>query len=192
MEESKCMPHPGVFIREDIIPAGMSVTKVAKLIGVGRPALSNLLNGNASLSMKMAQRIEKAFKYSSKDLMVIQVRFDEAQARLTGTPTNTKAYVPPFLAIKANDVEQWATNNITARSRMSVLLRTLVHSTGIGLQKVDFPGNDDSERPGWDGVVEASEGTAWIPKGNSGWEFGINVGIKGKADKDYNKSVTIH
>jgi addiction module HigA family antidote len=189
MEESMNTSHPGTFIKEEIIPAGMSVTKAAQLVGVGRPALSNLLNGNSSLSASMAKRLEKAFKYPSKDLMEMQVRFDEGRAILAETPFNTIAYVPPFLSIKANDVEQWATNNIPVRSKLSVFLRTLVHSTGNGLTKVDFPGNDDSERPGWDGFVEASEGTPWIPKGISGWEFGTNVSIKPKADGDFDKSV---
>src|SRR3546814_19687183 len=53
-------------------------------------------------------------------------------------------------------------------------LRTLVNSTSTGLSKVNFPGNDDSERPGWDGEIEADEATPWVPKGRSGWEFGVN------------------
>jgi addiction module HigA family antidote len=54
--------HPGARIKADVFPAGMSVTKAAELIGVGRPALSNFLNGKASLSTDMATRIEKAFR----------------------------------------------------------------------------------------------------------------------------------
>lgn len=189
MKEFENVPHPGTLIRAEVIPPGMTVTKAAQLIGIGRPALSNLLNGNASLSTDMAKRLEKAFKYPSKDLLEMQARYDEAQAVLKGAPSNIKAYVPPFLAIKANDVEQWASHNIPARTRLSVFLRTLVHSTGSGLTKVDFPGNDDAERPGWDGVVESSEGTPWVPSGRSGWEFGTNVDIKSKADNDFDKSV---
>jgi addiction module HigA family antidote len=56
----------------------MSVTKAAQLTGVGRPALSNLLNGNAALSADMAARLEKAFKYPLKDLMEMQARYDAA------------------------------------------------------------------------------------------------------------------
>jgi hypothetical protein len=63
-----------------------------------------------------------------------------------------------------------------------------VHSTGSGLTKVDFPGNDDAERPGWDGLTEASEGTPWVPAGRSGWEFGANEDPKTKADGDFEKS----
>jgi addiction module HigA family antidote len=189
MAEPLDIPHPGKRIKTEVIPAGMSVTKVAQLIGVGRPALSNLLNGNASLSSDMAARLAKAFHYPLKDLMDMQAGHEAAQAKLKDAPENTKAYVPPFLAIKANDVEQWVVHNIPARTRLSVFLRTLVHSTGTGLTKVDFPGNDDAERPGWDGLIEATEGTPWIPNGRSGWEFGTNEDPKAKAESDFEKSV---
>ena len=155
------VPHPGTLIRARVIPTGMSVTKAAQLMSVGRPALSNLLNGNAALSADMAARLEKTFNYPLKDLMEMQARYDSARATQRNAPADTKAYVPPFLAIKANDIEAWISNNIIARNRLAVFLRMLVHSTGSGLTKVDFPGNDDAERPGWDGFVEASEGTPW-------------------------------
>lgn len=113
---------------------------------------------------------------------------DAAQARKRNV-ADTAAHVPPFLGVKANQIEEWVTHNIPARTRLSVFLRTLVHSTGLHLTKVDFPGNDDAERPGWDGFVEASEGTPWVPAGRSGWEFGTNENIKKKANYDFDKSV---
>jgi addiction module HigA family antidote len=181
--------HPGNRIKAEVIPPGMSVTKAAQLMGVGRPALSNLLNGNSALSPDMAARLERAFNYPLQDLMEMQARYDAAQAKQKDAPADTKSYVPPFLAIKANDIEGWVSHNIPARSRLAVFLRTLVHSTGSGLTKVDFPGNDDAERPGWDGFVEASEGTPWVPSGRSGWEFGVNDDPKAKAEGDFEKSV---
>lgn len=96
--------------------------------------------------------------------------------------------LPPYLQFKAKDFEDWA-ERISARSRFAVLLRTLVHSTGSQILSADFPGNDDSERPGWDGFIEAGEATAWLPLGKSGWEFGVDKKVKRKADGDYKKSV---
>jgi hypothetical protein len=122
----------------------------------------------------MAARLAKAFKYPRKALMEMQARYDAAQATQKDAPADTQAYVPPFLAIKANDIEGWISHNIPARTRLAVFLRTLVHSTSSGFTKVDFPGNDDAERPGWDGFLEAREGTPWVPAGRSGWEFGTN------------------
>lgn len=186
------VPHPGVRIKAEVIPPGMSVTKAAALMGVGRPALSNLLNGNAALSADMAARLEKAFQYPLKDLMEMQARYEAAQAKQKDAPADTKTYVPPFLAIKANDIESWVSRNIPARTRLAVFLRTLVHSTGCRLTKVDFPGNDDAERPGWDGFAEADEGAPWVPSGRSGWEFGTNEDPKAKAEGDFEKSVKAH
>ena len=61
--------HPGPFIRREILPKGMSVTKAAERLGVGRPALSNVLNGNASLSLEMALRLERAFGAKKDELL---------------------------------------------------------------------------------------------------------------------------
>jgi addiction module HigA family antidote len=167
----------------------MSVTKAAKLLDISRPNVSNFLNGKAGATAEMAVRIERAFKIPAQSLLDMQAAYDAAQAKLKGAQSRAAAYVPPFLAIKRNHIEDWAVRNILARSRLSVFLRTLVNSTGIGLTKVDFPGNDDAERPGWDGFVETTEGTRWIPAGISGWEFGVNQDIKGKADGDFAKSI---
>ncbi len=189
MAESDNAPHPGTRIRTEVIPKGMSVTEAAQLLGIGRPALSNLLNGKAALSPDMAARLEKAFNIPRENLMAMQARHDAARAKRMPPPANARALVPRFLAITANDIENWASNNIRARSSLAVLLRILVHSTGDGLTKVDFPGNDDAERPGWDGWVETSAGNPWVPEGRSGWEFGTNQDIGRKADHDFDKSV---
>jgi addiction module HigA family antidote len=182
--------HPGQYVRETIlIPKRMSVTQAATIIGVSRPGVSNFLNGKVTTTSDMASRIERAFGIPAQTLLDMQAAYEAVQAKSRGTPANTKSYVPPFLALKANDIEKWATAEITARTRLSVFLRTLVHSTGIDLKKVAFPGNDDAERPGWDGFIEAAAGTPWIPEGLSGWEFGVNHDIKGKADSDFAKSV---
>jgi addiction module HigA family antidote len=73
--------HPGVYIKNRVLPAGLSVKAAAELLGVGRPAPSNLLNGKAALSPEMALRIEKAFGASQKEFLEMQARFDESQTR---------------------------------------------------------------------------------------------------------------
>ena len=53
-------PHPGEFLREDVLSEmGLSVTEAAKQIGVTRAALSRVLNGHAGISIEMALKIEK-------------------------------------------------------------------------------------------------------------------------------------
>lgn len=182
--------HPGQFVRNTILtPKGLSVLAAAKQVGVGRPAFSNFVNGNAAVSSEMAARIEVAFGVPAQALLDLQAGYDAAIAKTKGVPAAAKRYVVALLAMKANDIEGWVDHNIVARSRLAVFLRTLVNSTGNGLTKVDFPGNDDAERPGWDGQVEAQAPTQWIPEGASGWEFGTNQVPKAKADGDFIKSV---
>lgn len=74
-------PHPGGFIRRSVLPDDLSVTDAAEALGVGRPALSNLLNEKASLSPEMALRIEKAFGVKMDTLLRMQVRFDAYHMR---------------------------------------------------------------------------------------------------------------
>ena len=112
-----------------------------------------------------------------------------SHSSVTTAAQQARPYVAPFLSVKANDIERWFTETIAARTKFPVLLRTLVHSKDHALLKVDFPGNDDAERPGWDGFVESNSATPWLPAGISGWEFGVTKDIKGKADGDFSKSV---
>jgi addiction module HigA family antidote len=75
-------PHPGAFIRTEIIEAaGLTVTAAAAALGVSRPALSSLLNGKADLSGDMALRIEKAFGVKMDTLMRMQSSYDIAETR---------------------------------------------------------------------------------------------------------------
>ena len=67
-------PHPGGFIKRSILPDELSVTDAAESLGIGRPALSNLLNGKASLSPEMALRVEKAFGVKMDTLLRMQAR----------------------------------------------------------------------------------------------------------------------
>ena len=176
--------HPGSFIRQCIIPAGMSVGDAAQRLGVGRPALSNLLNGNSSLSPEMAVRLEKSFGADRDELLQRQADFDRRnQARGDGE-TIVHPYVPPFLQIRSRQIDAWA-DQIEARHLLPVLLRLLIVSTHDGLSRITFPGHDDAQRHGWDGLVEADSATPWIPSGISYWEFGTSQDPGEKANQDY-------
>jgi addiction module HigA family antidote len=66
-------PHPGDFVRTEIIQAaGLTVAAAAAALRVSRPTLSSLLNCKANLSGDMALRIEKAFGVKMDTLMRMQ------------------------------------------------------------------------------------------------------------------------
>ncbi len=176
--------HPGTHIKLSILPAELSVKRAAEMLGVGRPALSNLLNGKAALSPDMAMRFEKAFQADASALLEMQARYEEFEARARADDIAVRAYAPAYLKITARQIAAWA-DTIDARGQLPALLRTLVHSTGSNLTAVDFPAFDNSQRKGWDGQVRSGSATPWIPRGQSGWEFGCNKTPKTKADRDY-------
>jgi len=54
--------HPGIILREDVIKEyGLTVTDTARMLGVTRTALSDVLNSKAAISAEMAFRIEAVF-----------------------------------------------------------------------------------------------------------------------------------
>ena len=122
--------HPGSYVRENIIPAGMSVTDAANRLGIGRPALSNFLNGKSALSPEMAVRLEKAFGADRKRLLDMQAAYDLQERRSDEKEVAVRAFVPNFLTIKARQIEDWAESQLDARTHLPVFLRKLVHSTG--------------------------------------------------------------
>ena len=179
--------HPSVYIRRHVIPEGMTVTKAAALLGIGRPALSNLLNGKAALSQEMALRLERAFGADREALLDLQAHYDRRDDA-TSRPVIAGRHAPDLVSIKARDVDDWADRK-DARHELPALLRRLIHSTGRGLTRVDFPAFDNAERPGWDGITQANTPTPWIPEGKSGWEFGCNQNPGNKAQHDYDTRV---
>lgn len=53
-------PHPGLTLRDDVLPAlNLQVSEAAAQLGVDRTTLSEVLNGRAAISPAMALRIER-------------------------------------------------------------------------------------------------------------------------------------
>ena len=87
--------HPGEIVYHEVVePLGLTVTEAVRILGVGRPALSALLNGRAALSPEMAIRIEKAFGPRADHLMRIQLAHDMAKARQREHEIRVRRYQP--------------------------------------------------------------------------------------------------
>jgi addiction module HigA family antidote len=75
-------PHPGLAIRHECLePLGLTVTAAAKMLGVTRQALNNVLNGKSGISPEMAVRLAKAFGSSAETWLGVQMDYDLAQVR---------------------------------------------------------------------------------------------------------------
>ena len=70
-------PHPGEYIREDILPAlDMSVKDLAAHLGVSRQSLSELINEHRSVSNEMAIRLGRAFKNGARFWLALQMQHE--------------------------------------------------------------------------------------------------------------------
>jgi addiction module HigA family antidote len=74
-------PHPGLSVRHDCLePLNLTVTDSARILGVTRQALNNLLNGKSGISPEMAIRLDKAFGGGAQTWLGLQMDYDLAQA----------------------------------------------------------------------------------------------------------------
>jgi addiction module HigA family antidote len=74
--------HPGRIVRNACLdPLELTVTAGAKVLGVTRQALNNVINGKSGISPEMAIRLSKAFGSTPETWLRMQVAYDLAQAR---------------------------------------------------------------------------------------------------------------
>jgi addiction module HigA family antidote len=60
-------PHPGRVVRQYFLePLGLTVTEAAKVFGVARQTINNLVNEKAGISAEMAVRLSKAFGHQPR------------------------------------------------------------------------------------------------------------------------------
>lgn len=84
-------PHPGLSVRHDCLePLGLNVTDAAKLLGVSRKQLSDLVNCHAGISPVMAIRLDKAFGGGAETWLRLQTAYDLAQAMKTANRITIK------------------------------------------------------------------------------------------------------
>jgi addiction module HigA family antidote len=73
--------HPGSVVRHDCLePLGLSVTEGARVLGVSRQALNNVVNGKSGISPEMAIRLSKAFGSTPETWLRMQLAYDLAIA----------------------------------------------------------------------------------------------------------------
>jgi addiction module HigA family antidote len=92
--------HPGRIVRHDCLePLGLSVTEGAKVLGVTRQALNNVVNGKSGISPEMAIRLTKAFGSTAETWLRMQLAYDLAAARRNESKIKVRRQrVPELLA----------------------------------------------------------------------------------------------
>lgn len=88
--------------------------------------------------------------------------------------------------IKAIDLQHWADSK-ESEGLMPELMRRLIHASITDIVRISFPNEDCIDLPGFDGVLEYSSSSSYIPSGKVAFEIGTSQEQKHKADGDYNK-----
>ncbi len=80
-------PHPGETLREDVLPAlDISVTEMARRLGLARETLSRILHGRAPISPDLAVRLERAGIGRARTWLAVQGDYDLWQAEHRAQP----------------------------------------------------------------------------------------------------------
>jgi len=88
-------PHPGRIVRQECLEElGLSVTEGARVLGVTRQALNNLVNEKSAISPEMSIRLEKAFGSTADTWLRMQAAYDLAQARKRADKIDVQRFVP--------------------------------------------------------------------------------------------------
>ena len=91
--DMKNPPHPGGLIRREVFePLGLSISRAAAVLGVGRSALTSLVNGRTPLTFEVALRVEKAFGPRMDHLMRMQYAYDFARTRRNAAAIRVSRY----------------------------------------------------------------------------------------------------
>ena len=74
-------PHPGEILREEfLVPSRLSITQLAKALGVSRKNLSEIINEKTGISAEMALRLSQAFGTTPHVWIGIQKEYELSKA----------------------------------------------------------------------------------------------------------------
>jgi hypothetical protein len=75
--------------------------------------------------------------------------------------------------IDSTDLTSWA-NRRDCQETLPHLVRKLIRATSNTIQSIKFPSGESVLLGGWDGILEVTEETEYLPAGTSLWEFGAS------------------
>lgn len=88
-----CTPHPGRIVRQECLEAlGLSVTGGARVLGVARQTLNNLVTEHGGISPELAICLDKAFGSTADNWLRMQAAYDLAQARKNADKIDVQRY----------------------------------------------------------------------------------------------------
>ena len=88
--------------------------------------------------------------------------------------------------ITAINLQQWA-DTLQARAIFPAMIADLVRASVGDISDIRFPNGDKGQVRGFDGVLDSTRASPYVPEGRSIWEFGVTGDAVAKATEDYEK-----
>jgi addiction module HigA family antidote len=73
--------HPGIYIRQNVMPPDLTLAQAARQMGVTSSALARVLSGETNLSAQWAMRFSRAFGADKAILLAMQHEFEHYRQR---------------------------------------------------------------------------------------------------------------
>ena len=90
--------HPGTIIKEDYLePLSITITNMAKILGISRKTLSKIINKKGAITPDMALRLSRAFNTSSLFWLNLQRNYDLWLAENSSQEWKTVKQIPIHL-----------------------------------------------------------------------------------------------
>lgn len=91
-----------------------------------------------------------------------------------------------MISIEPSEIANWA-GRPEASHQLPTLVRQLILAAVPPASRLEMPDGSSVQLPGWDGILTAPQGNAWVPAGTSVWEFSAQRNPAQKATEDYAK-----
>jgi antitoxin HigA-1 len=86
--------HPGELIGDSLKELGVSITEAARVLGITRQQLHNVIAGRSGVTAEMAIRLEKAIGSTADTWLRMQMNYDLAQVRARASSIRVKRIEP--------------------------------------------------------------------------------------------------
>jgi DNA-binding transcriptional MerR regulator len=157
----------------------LTIRDAARRIGVHENTVRNWVARGLLDPVKVADSRYQRFRADDIDRVAHQQQVSSEKARRTEGTSEL---------VDADYLDSWAGSRQAEELLPEMVARLIEGTTGV--VGVHMRTGDGIRLRGWDGVVEDSPGSPWVPAGPSAWELGTSGDPRRKADDEYKSRTT--
>src|SRR5262249_15540230 len=165
-EEMAMNDEFGAFFREIRKGLGLSIREFCRRTGFDPANVSRLERG--LLPPPKAERVLTAYAKALK-MKPGSPEWERFMALAKPSVKPRRGYSHQNW-VTAKKLEDWAGTQ-DARNLLPQVVRRLIRATAEAAVPVEAPAGEQTQRPGWDGFVNATGGSEFVPQGVSVWEM---------------------